>query len=190
MAQPRTVEHLGDFTATPRMLTIAALAVPVGAAGAGLAWLLLRRAGSTPRRRDYRPDVLDEGASPAQRNQALIDAPPAAQIITPLPGAGTWADATVAMSATGHGESFIRAAAGHALSARLRLGDARSVLDAAEAVLDLVAEFGGDGGLVAVDAAGRVAMPFNSRGMYRGMIGADGVPRTGIYREELVPADG
>jgi len=36
-----------------------------------------------------------------------------------------------------------------------------------------------------VDAAGRVALPFNSSGMYRGVIGADGVPRTAIYREEL-----
>ncbi len=53
-----------------------------------IAWLLLRRATTTPRRRSYRPDVLDEGVGPAQRNQALIDAPPAAQIITPLPGAG------------------------------------------------------------------------------------------------------
>ncbi|MBS0480896.1 MAG: hypothetical protein JSR96_01855 [Proteobacteria bacterium] len=49
-------------------------------------WLLLRRAATAPKRREYKPDVLDEGQAPAQRNQALIDAPPAAQIITPLPG--------------------------------------------------------------------------------------------------------
>ncbi|MFM5886628.1 MAG: hypothetical protein ACKOQ3_15080 [Novosphingobium sp.] len=53
-----------------------------------IAWWLFGRATSAPARRDYKPDVLDEGVGPAQRNQALIDAPPAAQIITPLPGAG------------------------------------------------------------------------------------------------------
>lgn len=54
-----------------------------------VAWWLFGRATSAPRRREYKPDVLDEGVGPAQRNQALIDAPPAAQVITPLPGAGT-----------------------------------------------------------------------------------------------------
>ncbi len=102
---------------------------------------------------------------------------------TPLPGAGTWADATVAMSATGHGESFIRAAAGHAMSARMRAGE--DLVSAGLAVLADVASLGGDGGLVAVDAAGRVTLPFNSRGMYRGVVGADGVCRTGIYHEGL-----
>lgn len=47
-----------------------------------VAWWLFGRAG-TPRERSYRPDVLDEGQAPAQRNQALIDAPPAAQIVPP-----------------------------------------------------------------------------------------------------------
>jgi predicted flap endonuclease-1-like 5' DNA nuclease len=56
-----------------------------------VAWWLFGRATSAPPRRDYKPDVLDEGVGPAQRNQALIDAAPAAQIITPLPGAGIMA---------------------------------------------------------------------------------------------------
>lgn len=47
-----------------------------------VAWWLFGRA-ATPRDRSYRPDVLDEGQGPAQRNQALIDAPPAAQIVPP-----------------------------------------------------------------------------------------------------------
>lgn len=46
-------------------------------------WLLWRRARSAPVRREYKPDVLDQGAASVQRNQALIDAAPAAQIITP-----------------------------------------------------------------------------------------------------------
>ena len=46
-------------------------------------WWLFGRAATTPDRRERRPDVLDEGQAPAQRNQALIDAPPAAQIVPP-----------------------------------------------------------------------------------------------------------
>ncbi len=103
---------------------------------------------------------------------------------SPLPGAGTWADDVCAISATGHGESFIRIAAGHELSARMRL--AGEDLDAASAaVMAALEAVGGDGGFVAVDAAGRVSLPFNTRGMYRGMIGADGAAHTGIYREPL-----
>ncbi|MFM5952754.1 MAG: hypothetical protein ACKOPE_00410 [Novosphingobium sp.] len=52
-------------------------------------WLLLRRATSRPARREYKPDVLDQGAASVPRNQALIDAAPAAQIVTPPPMAGT-----------------------------------------------------------------------------------------------------
>lgn len=104
---------------------------------------------------------------------------------TPLPGAGTWADGTVAVSATGHGESFIRIAAGHELSARMRL--AGEDLDAAsDVVMALLGEVGGDGGFVAVDRTGHVAMPFNSGGMYRGRIGGDGVAHTGVHREALL----
>lgn len=103
---------------------------------------------------------------------------------SPLPGAGTWADATCALSATGHGESFIRIAAGHELSARMRLaGDGLDA--AAAAVMAALAAVGGDGGFVAVDRAGRVAMPFSSAGMYRGVMGADSVAHTGIHRDAL-----
>ncbi len=56
-----------------------------------VAWWLFGRATSAPKPRDRRPDVLDEGQAPAQRNQALIDAPPAAQIITPAPFTGAMA---------------------------------------------------------------------------------------------------
>lgn len=61
-----------------------ALALLIGLA---VAWWLFGRASTAPRR-DRRPDVLDEGAAPAQRNQALIDAAPAAQIVPPPLGAG------------------------------------------------------------------------------------------------------
>jgi predicted flap endonuclease-1-like 5' DNA nuclease len=60
------------------LIFIAALLVGVAVAY----WLFVH--GTKPPRRDRRPDVLDEGAAPAQRNQALIDAPPAAQVDAPL----------------------------------------------------------------------------------------------------------
>jgi beta-aspartyl-peptidase (threonine type) len=100
----------------------------------------------------------------------------------PVFGAGTWADEICAVSCTGHGEYFIRHAAAHDIASRMRyLGE---TLEAASAhvVADL-AGHGGSGGLIAVDAAGQVALPFNSAGMYRGRIGIDGVPFTAIYRE-------
>ncbi len=103
---------------------------------------------------------------------------------TPVFGAGTWADATCAVSATGHGESFIRMAAAHEISARMRLAG-QGLEQAAADVVAEVGRVGGGGGLVAVDRDGRVAMPFNTRGMYRGAIGADGIVRTGIYAEAL-----
>lgn len=60
-----------------------------------VAWWLFGRAASTPARREHRPDVLDEGQAPAARNQALIDAAPAAQIVPPpiSPALGGMAEA-------------------------------------------------------------------------------------------------
>lgn len=102
---------------------------------------------------------------------------------TPVFGAGTWADRVCAVSATGHGESFIRAAAAHEIAARMRLAGQGLEQAAGDVVAELAA-LGGDGGVVAVDRAGRVAMPFNTRGMYRGVVGPDGVARTAVWREE------
>ena len=103
----------------------------------------------------------------------------------PVFGAGTFADnATCAVSCTGHGEFFIRWAAAHEIASRMRYcGEALAV--AADAVVAELEAVGGSGGLIAVDGAGNVALPFNSAGMYRGRIGADGVAWTGIYREEM-----
>ncbi len=103
----------------------------------------------------------------------------------PVIGAGTWADNnTCAMSATGHGEYFIRWAAGHEIDARMRY-KGETLTRAAEAVVTELGAIGGSGGIIAVDAAGNVALPFNSSGMYRGRIGEDGVAWTGIYKEAL-----
>jgi L-asparaginase / beta-aspartyl-peptidase len=106
----------------------------------------------------------------------------------PVFGAGTWADGSCAISATGHGEFFIRYAAAHDIASRVRIGK-EALATAAERVVAELGALGGSGGLIAVDAAGEVALPFNCAGMYRGRIGADGIAWTGIYREPLEAAE-
>lgn len=69
-----------------------------------IAWWLYARASTAPRRRDYKPDVLSEGAAPAQRNQALIDAPPAAQIVTPAAHGGVMAGVAEIVAVTAQDE--------------------------------------------------------------------------------------
>lgn len=82
-------------------------------------------------------------------------------------GAGTFADdRSVAVSCTGTGEAFIRACFGHALHARLTLAG-QALADAAREVLAEVEGYGGHGGAIVLDRDGRVAMPFNSRAMFR-----------------------
>ncbi len=104
---------------------------------------------------------------------------------SPVVGAGTYADdRTCAVSATGHGEYFIRLAVAHDVSARMMyLGE--SVEEAAGAVIgSRLGELGGTGGVIAMDAAGNVAMPFNTPGMFRGTITAGGAVTVGIYGGE------
>lgn len=101
----------------------------------------------------------------------------------PLIGAGTFADDdSCAVSATGHGEFYIRRVLGHDLHARMLYLD-QPLHVAAEEALAEVARMGGTGGLVAVDHAGNVALPFNSPGMYRAWLGEDGAIHVAIYRE-------
>ncbi|MFD1623157.1 isoaspartyl peptidase/L-asparaginase family protein [Azospirillum griseum] len=104
---------------------------------------------------------------------------------SPVIGAGTFADnATCAISATGHGEHFIRHVVAHEIAARMRWGG-QSLAEAADAVvLDQLGPIGGSGGLVAVDSAGRVTLPFNCAGMYRGIATADAPLLTAIHRED------
>ena len=103
---------------------------------------------------------------------------------SPLIGAGTWADdRACAVSCTGAGEYFIRAAAAHEVGARMRLRR-ESVAVAAQGVIDEVAVLGGVGGLIAVGRDGTVAWPFSTPAMYRGRIGRDMVAAVAIYAEE------
>lgn len=101
---------------------------------------------------------------------------------SPLAGAGTYADnRACAVSGTGLGEAFIRALVGYDVAARMRYRG-ESLAKASRAALANVARLGGDGGLVAVDRRGNVAMPFNSQGMYRASIDRRGKRTIAIYR--------
>ena len=104
---------------------------------------------------------------------------------TPVFGAGTWADdATCAVSATGQGELFIRTAAAHEIDARMRWGGQSLDQAATEVIESILAPIGGDGGLVAVDAKGNIALPFNCAGMYRGYVrSGEGTLTSAIHRE-------
>ncbi|MFC0717565.1 isoaspartyl peptidase/L-asparaginase family protein [Luteimonas padinae] len=110
---------------------------------------------------------------------------------SPVIGAGTWADEGCAVSGTGWGEFYLRTAAAHEVCARVR-HRGEDIATAAEAVINgEVVQAGGDGGAIALDAKGRVAFPFNTEGMYRGWIGADGVPRVAVFADEalVMPGD-
>ena len=102
---------------------------------------------------------------------------------SPLIGAGTYADdRAAAVSATGLGEIFIRAAAAHELCARVRIGGA-GLQQALDEVLAEVRALGGNGGLIAVSPSGEAAWGFTTAGMYRGQAGPDG-RQVAIYDEE------
>jgi len=95
---------------------------------------------------------------------------------SPVIGAGTWADdRTCAVSGTGKGELFIRRALGHEIHARmLYRGDTLQAATDALIQVEMTA-LGGGAGLCAVDRDGNVALPYNTEGMYRGWISADGI---------------
>ncbi len=96
---------------------------------------------------------------------------------TPLIGAGTWADADVAVSCTGVGEAFIRTVAAHSLAVNHR---SMPLEEAAQRVLDEVQPLGGRGGLIAVSRDGDVVLPFQTMLMYRGLYHEDGGVSVGI----------
>ena len=102
----------------------------------------------------------------------------------PIIAAGTWADAQCAVSATGWGEFFIRLAVAHDICARVAYAGAPLAAAADEVVMRRVPELGGDGGVIAIDARGNLALPFNTSGMYRGWIAVDGSRGTALFRSE------
>jgi beta-aspartyl-peptidase (threonine type) len=101
----------------------------------------------------------------------------------PIIGAGTYANnQTCAVSATGHGEYFIRSVVSYDISALMEYKGMSVQRAADEVVMKKLVQRGGEGGVIAVDAQGNVAMPFNSEGMYRGFVKADGKPTVLIYK--------
>ncbi|MBN1387405.1 MAG: isoaspartyl peptidase/L-asparaginase [Bacteroidales bacterium] len=103
----------------------------------------------------------------------------------PVIGAGTYANnSTCAVSATGHGEYFIRWTVAHDISALMEYGN-MSLNEAADLVVNKkLVEAGGSGGIVSVDKYGNIAMPFNSEGMFRGFADSEGNKAVYIYRDE------
>lgn len=103
---------------------------------------------------------------------------------SPIIGAGTYAsNATCAVSATGHGEYFIRGVIAHDIAAMMDYAGL-SLTEASNAVIHgKLTERGGTGGVIAIDRKGNVAMPFNTPGMYRGHIDADGTVTVKIFRD-------
>ncbi len=91
---------------------------------------------------------------------------------TPIPAAGVWATDRVAVSCTGQGEYFIRTAAAAQMDWRVEAG--ASITEAGAAVIAGIGRMGGDGGLIALDAQGNRADPFNSQGMKRAWLTPDG----------------
>ncbi len=104
---------------------------------------------------------------------------------SPIIGAGTYADnRSCAVSATGHGEYFIRHVVAYDICARV-FYTGQTLAEASDTVInEVLRQTGGDGGVIAVDLQGRISMPFNTAGMYRAAIHADGRLEVGIYDDE------
>jgi beta-aspartyl-peptidase (threonine type) len=102
---------------------------------------------------------------------------------SPVVGAGTYANnATCAISCTGHGEFFLRAAVAHDISCLMEY-KGLSLQEACNMVIkDKLVKMGGEGGLIAVDAKGNFDFCFNSNGMYRGMRNSEGREEIAYYK--------
>ncbi|WP_026452107.1 isoaspartyl peptidase/L-asparaginase family protein [Aequorivita capsosiphonis] len=102
----------------------------------------------------------------------------------PIIGAGTYANnATCAVSSTGWGEFFIRSVVAYDISALMEYKGMSLQEAAREVIQKKVPALGGDGGIVAIDKDGNVAMEFNTAGMYRATMNSDGELVIGIYKE-------
>jgi L-asparaginase / beta-aspartyl-peptidase len=102
---------------------------------------------------------------------------------SPIIGAGTYADdRSCAVSATGHGEIFIRAAIAHDISARIRFGGRTLEQAVREVIHGELPRLNGEGGVIAIDRHGEIVMDFYTEGMFRGSRSAGGEPYVDIYR--------
>lgn len=100
---------------------------------------------------------------------------------SPIIGAGTYANSQVGISGTGWGEFFIRSTAARTVAAKMEYQN-KDVKTAAQETIDEIGKMGGDGGLIALDKDGNIAMPFNTAGMYRGAVTENGDIEIEIYR--------
>jgi L-asparaginase / beta-aspartyl-peptidase len=101
----------------------------------------------------------------------------------PVIGAGTYANPSCAVSATGHGEFFIRNTVAHDICARMEYLGITLERAAHDVVMERLVQQGGEGGIIAMDRRGNHTMPFNSSGMYRGYVDAEGRTVIGIFRD-------
>jgi beta-aspartyl-peptidase (threonine type) len=104
---------------------------------------------------------------------------------SPIIGAGTYADdRSCAVSATGHGEMFIRAAVAHDICSRMRFGGRALEAAVEEVVHGELTALRGEGGVIAIDARGEIVMEFNSEGMFRASRRVGEEPHVAIYRPD------
>jgi len=104
---------------------------------------------------------------------------------TPVIGAGNYADnSTCAVSATGHGEFFIRNVVAYDIAALMKYKGLSLAKAANQVVLVKLKGQGGDGGIIAVDKKGNIAMPFNTTGMFRGYIKQNGEMKVAVFGEK------
>jgi len=102
---------------------------------------------------------------------------------SPMIGAGNYANnKTCAVSCTGSGEFFIRGVVAYDVSCLMEYKGLTLEAAANEVINKRILEIGGDGGLIAVDAQGNIAMPFNTEGMYRGVKTSKGIDVISIYK--------
>jgi beta-aspartyl-peptidase (threonine type) len=103
---------------------------------------------------------------------------------SPIIGAGTYAsNKSVAVSATGQGEFYIRSVAAHNVASRVRFGDT-PLQEAARAAVEEAEDLGGVGGLIVLDPEGNMAMPFTTTGMFRAYVTPDGTMKVRIFKDE------
>lgn len=101
---------------------------------------------------------------------------------SPIVGAGTYAhDASVAVSATGQGEYFMRGVTAYSIAARVRFRGA-SVTAAAQAAVQEVQAMGGAGGVIVLGPEGTIAMPFTTRGMFRAAVAPNGTRMVRLFQ--------
>ena len=104
---------------------------------------------------------------------------------SPIIGAGTYADnSTCGVSSTGHGEFFIRNVVAYDIAALMKYKNMTLEDAAHEVVMNKLVKKGGTGGVIAMDAEGNIAMPFNTSGMYRGYMREKNNPLVFIYKNE------